>query len=289
MERFKGVAGMYLAQPGDTAVTVLYVVDEVLYHGRSRYQEIAVVRLRQFGKALVLDGLIQSTEADEYVYHEALVHPALVAHPNPRRVLILGGGEGATLREALKHGTVSEAVMVDIDELVVEVARRYLPEWHQGAFDDPRARVVIADGMEYVERAAERGERFDVVVMDLTDPYGSEIAHKLYSREAFGKIKSILSPGGIVVTQAGNSYFFPKAYEAVLGSISSVFREVCEYGVWVPSFLYTNNFIAASDEVNPCRLSAEEVDRRLRERGVRTRMYSGRTHVSMVNMPVLRP
>jgi spermidine synthase len=289
VEKFKGLAGIYLAQPGDTAVTVLYVVDEVLYQGRSKYQEIAVVKLRQFGKALVLDGLIQSTEVDEYIYHEALVHPAMVAHPQPKRVLILGGGEGATLREVLKHNTVEEAVMVDIDEQVVEVAKKYLQEWHQGAFNDPRSRIVIADGLEYVKDAVRRNEVFDVVIMDLTDPYGSEIAHRLYGRQAFEMIKSILARDGIVVTQAGSSYFFSKAYDVVVNSVSTVFSEVCEYGVWVPSFLYINNFIAASDVLNPCKLSAEYVDSTLRKRGVATRMYNGRAHVSMMLMPILRP
>ena len=287
MERFKGLAGLYLAQPGDTHLTVLYEVEEVIYQTRSKYQEIAVVKLKGLGKALILDGLIQSVEADEYVYHEALVHPALTAHPNPRRVLILGGGEGATLREALKHRTVEQAVMVDIDGEVIETAKKYLQEWHQGAFDDPRARVVVADGFEYVKEAASRGEAFDVVVMDLTDPFGSEIAHHLYSEESFRKIKSVLAPDGIVVTQAGNSFYFRKPYQEVRKAVAAVFKEVCEYGVWVPSFLYVNNFIAASDKYNPCRLGAQEVDTRLRERGVKTKMYNGRTHVSMVNIPLL--
>ncbi len=287
MERFHGLAGLYLAQPGDSHLTVLYEVEEILFQGRSRYQEIAVVKLRGLGKALILDNLIQSVEVDEYVYHEALVHPAMVAHPNPRRVLVLGGGEGATLREVLKHSTVREAVMVDIDDMVIEVSRKYLPEWHRGAFDDPRARVVVADGFKYLREAVERGETFDVVVMDLTDPFGSEIAYHLYSVESFQLLRRAVGSEGIVVTQAGNSFYFRKAYNMVRDSVSKVFSEVCEYGIWVPTFLYVNNFIAASDTHNPCKLDAETVDRRLRERGVKTRVYSGRTHLSMVNMPLL--
>ncbi len=285
MERFHGITGLFLAQPGDTALTVLYEVEEVIVKTRSPYQEIAVVKLKKFGKALVLDGLIQSTEADEYIYHEALVHPALTVHPEPKRVLILGGGEGATLREALKHSTVKEAVMVDIDPVVVEIARKHLIEWHRGAFDDPRARVVIMDGFKYVREAISRGEQFDVVIMDLTDPYGSEIAYTLYSRESFELLKKLVGSKGIVVTQAGNKFFFHKQYQAVLNNIRQVFSKVCEYGVWVPSFLYINNFIAASDTYDVCSIDAKTVDDRLRERKVETKMYSGRAHIGLVNAP----
>ena len=137
----------------------------------------------------------------------------MATHPNPRDVLILGGGEGATLREALKHGTVKRAVMVDIDRDVVELSRAYLPQMHQGAFDDPRAKVVIQDGFVYVEEAIKAGDKYDVIIMDLTDPYSSDIAKQLYTREFFAKIRRILNDDGVVVTQAGNSFYFPAEYD----------------------------------------------------------------------------
>ncbi len=277
-------AGLVLVQPGGGVGYTVYTVKRVLYHKRSRYQDVMVVEVDGLGKALVLDGLLQSSEVDEYIYHEALVHPAMTVHPNPQRVLILGGGEGATLREVLKHKTVKEAVMVDIDADVIEVARKYLPEWHQGAFDDPRARVVVMDGLAYVEEAVKRGEHFDVVVMDLTDPYGSEVARKLYAPEFFEKLYQLVGDEGIVVTQAGSSFFYPKAYEMVLESARRVFREINEYGVFVPSFAYVNNFIACSQKYKLDSIVPEEVDRRLRERGVKTRFYDGRRHLAMVYM-----
>ncbi|MEB3859710.1 MAG: spermidine synthase, partial [Desulfurococcales archaeon] len=145
----------------------MFSVRRVLYWGKSRYQEIVVLEYEELGKALVLDGKTQSTEYDEFVYHEALVQPAMVLHGNPERVLVLGGGEGATVREVLKFKSVREVVMVDIDEEVVRVSREMLPEWHAGAFDDPRLRLVIGDGYEYVEGS---GESFDVIIADLADP-----------------------------------------------------------------------------------------------------------------------
>ena len=124
-----------------------YEVTRVLYEGRTRFQEVRIVETRPYGLALFLDGAPQSAVADEFVYHEALVHPALVAHPSPRRVLIAGGGEGATLREVLRHPTVEQATMVDIDGELVELARRHLEPMHRGAFDDPRARVIVGDAL----------------------------------------------------------------------------------------------------------------------------------------------
>lgn len=255
---------------------------------RTKYQEMAVIDTIDFGRALVLDGFIQSTYADEPYYHESLVHPAMVAHPSPRRVLILGGGEGAALREVLKHKTVAEAVMVDIDGEVVEAAREHLPAMHQGAFDDPRARAVIMDGFKYIEEASARGEKYDVVVMDLTDPYGPEIAQSLYSAHFFKKVKGLLSADGVLVTQAGDSFFFEEEYNSILGNIAAAFKRAAEYTVWIPSFGYAVNFILASDSVDPRPLTAEEVDRRLAERGVSTLFYSGRAHVALMNFPIYR-
>lgn len=276
-----------LYQPSDP-IGAIYPVEEVIVHKKSKYQDILIVRLRVFGKTLVLDGLIQSTERDEYIYHESLVHPAMTVHPRPERVLILGGGEGATLREVLKHNTVRRAVMVDIDGDVVELAKRYLQEWHQGAFDDPRAEVVIMDGFQYVREASSRGERFDVVIMDLTDPYGSEVAAKLYTPEAMKLIKNVMKADGVLVIQAGSSTFFYDAFMRVFNSARSVFSNVEEYGSWIPSFMYVNSFVFASDKYTLTSLTPEEVDRRLRERGVKTRFYNGLRHYTFLGLAGIR-
>jgi len=250
---------------------------------RSKYQQIDIVDTEEFGRVLVLDGLVQSSEYDEYYYHESLVHPAMVLHPNPERVLILGGGEGATLREVLKYRTVRRAVMVDIDEDVVQLSKQYLASWHMGAFDDSRAEVVIEDGKAYVERTS---ERFDVVVMDLTDPYGPEIARELYKESFIRRLSSILTDSGAVATQAGTSFFFPDEYRNLVESFRKVFRYVDEYSTWIPSFGYACNFIVASKVGSLAALSEEEIDRRLRERGVTTRFVSGRVLKALLSIPI---
>lgn len=252
---------------------------------KTKYQEVQIVELTELGRALVLDGLIQSTEADEHIYHESLVHPALLAHPGPERVLIIGGGEGATLREVLKHPTVKEAVMVDIDGELVEFAKKYLDFMHQGAFDDPRAKVVIADGKEYVARA-ESGY-FDAVVIDLIDPYAGELARELYSDAFYTEIKRIMKPDGIMVTQAGNSFFYPRVYTWVLNNVKAVFPIVREYWNWIPSFSYACNFIIGSMKYDPLTLSIDALGEAFKIRGLKTRYVTPETIYALLRLPIV--
>ena len=182
--------GLYTVENVSKYSLYIVKVKNVILTTKTKYQEVQIIELEEYGRALILDGYIQSAEADEYIYHETLVHPVMVTHPNPRRVLIIGGGEGATLREVLKHGCVEEAVMVDIDGELVELAKKYLDFMHQGAFSDPRAKVIISDGMKYVNECG--SSVFDVVIIDLTDPYSSEIAKSLYTKEFYTDVKNIL-------------------------------------------------------------------------------------------------
>ena len=153
-----------------------------------------------FGRCLVLDGKTQSTEADEHIYHEALVHPALLFHHKPESVFIGGGGEGATLREILHHNSVQRVVMVDLDGDVVELCRRHLPDHHHGAFDDARVELRHEDARQYL---ASCQESFDVIVLDLVDPIEGGPSYLLYTEEFYNIARSKLRPGGILVTQAG--------------------------------------------------------------------------------------
>ncbi len=272
------ITGHLLVEPTSDNSATIFKIKKLITHKRTRYQDVMIAEIEDYGLALILDNYIQSTTSDEYIYHETLVHPAMTLHPEPRRVLILGGGEGATLREVLKYRSVEEAVMVDIDGEVVELAKKYLVEMHRGSFNDPRAKLVIMDGFKYVNEAVERGEVFDVVVMDLTDPYSSEIAKPLYSSGFFEKIDKLLKNEGVVVTQAGNSWFYGEAYRYVLENMEEVFKHILEYYMWIPSFTYTNNFILASNKYDPYNLSIEDIDKRLRDRGIKTRFFNGKIY-----------
>ncbi len=276
--------GLTVIEPVSRRSSLVMSLKNVLVSTRTKYQRVQIVELEEFGTALILDDYIQSTEADEYIYHESLIHPALITHPRPEKVLIVGGGEGASLREVLKHSTVSKAVMVDIDGELVELAKRYLGVMHRGSFDDPRSKVIIMDGLKYIEEAT---ETYDVVILDLTDPFGSDIARALYSSEFYMKLKNRLTHDSVIVSQCGSSFFYPNTYRYIVNNIMKAFKVVREYYVWIPSFGYACNFIIASDRYDPATLSAHDVDELLRRRGVTTRYYSGKVHEALMKLPVI--
>ncbi|ALU11477.1 spermidine synthase [Ignicoccus islandicus DSM 13165] len=261
----------------------MHGIEEVYYKGRSQYQEIVVAKLCNVGKALILDGKIQSSEYDEWIYHESLVHPVMIAHPNPKRVAILGGGEGATLREVLKYD-VEKVVMVDLDREVVEVAKKFLPEWHKGAFDDPRTELVIKDGRKFLEET-EPGS-FDVIILDLVDPFEGGPAAKLYTKEFYQLVKRALREGGIMVTQATSTSYTLKMFSVIYRTVKEVFANANGYHSFIQAFDSTWGFVWGSDAINLNELKPEEVDSRIKAR-VRgeLRYYDGLTHLSMTNLP----
>ncbi|HUY11478.1 MAG TPA: spermidine synthase, partial [Candidatus Dormibacteraeota bacterium] len=181
-----------------------HAISEVFYSGESAFQQVAVIETPVFGKMLVLDGDTQSSQGDEKIYHEALVHPALAAASDRREILILGGGEGATLREVLRCGDVRRATMVDIDGLVVDLSKKYRPEWAAGAFENPRARVIVGDALAFMR---EHDERFGVIISDLTEPLEDSPSNILFNEEVFALIKSRLAQGGVYVLQASTTAF----------------------------------------------------------------------------------
>lgn len=280
------IGGIYVIEPTSPKLASLFKAKKIFVTEKTPYQEIMLAEIEDFGRALIIDNLIQSTERDEYIYHESLVHPAMVLHPNPRKVLIIGGGEGATLREVLKHKTVEEAVMVDIDEKVVEFSKKYLEYMHQGSFYDKRAKVIIMDGQKYVRESPDN--YYDVVILDLTDPYAGEAAKPLYSEKFYREIHRILREDGVVVTQAGNSFYYREAYDYVYNNLSKVFPQVVEYWVWIPSFTYTCNFILGSKIYDPRKMSEEEVDRILSDRGVKTKFLNGKRFIGLLKLGIIK-
>jgi len=259
-------------------------VRRVLVNERTKYQHVLIVELEDFGKALFLDGILQSAQVDEYIYHESLVHPAMVAVGKPERVLILGTGEGAALREVVKYSSVKEVITVDIDYELIKYVKEYLKEFHNDSFKDPRVKEIYQDAVDYVRNTAAAGEKFDVIVMDLTDPYGSEIGAKVYSVDVIKGIYSMLNDNGALIVQAGSSFLFPKEYRLVYDIVKLIFPLVTEYQVWVPSFMYAESFILATKGVNPVKLSSDIVDAVLRANGVKTRFYNGKVHSALMTL-----
>jgi len=265
-------------------LTMLHSIKERIYSGRSKFQSIDIVNTGSFGICLVLDGKIQSSEADEFIYHEALVHPAMLTHPQPERVFIAGGGEGATLREVLAHKTVKRAVMVDIDEEVVSLCRRFLPSWHQNAFDDPRAELHFVDARKYLE---ESRDEFDVIIIDLADPLEQGPARLLYTQEFYQIVKQKLGPDGIMSVQAEPAEWRNlDNFTAIASTLRNVFSIARPYQVHVPSFLGLWGFVAASQSLDPTELTPEEVDARISTRiSKKLKSYDGLTHQSVFTIP----
>lgn len=270
--------------PDSENATIYGVRGRLILATTSQFQIIEVVDTISFGRCLFLDSKIQSAERDEFIYHEILVHPAMITHPSPKSVFIAGGGEGATLREVLRHNTVERVVMVDLDSKVVEVAREHLGPWHMNAFDDPRVEVVFEDARGYLERT---DEEFDLAILDTTDPIKEGSAYLLFTQEFYSLLKKRLSTGGIFCTQAGSGNISEiSCFGNVFKTIRTEFKEVSPYWAFIPSFFTTWGFVVASDSLNPDRMEEEEIRFRMEKRGVfGLRYYSPKIHILSFEIP----
>ena len=264
-----GLSGVWVVEDITRNSFFIYKVKKVLEYVRSKYQEICVTDTHDFGLALMLDGRVQFTERDEAVYHESLVHPVMLAHESPERVLIVGGGDGLALREVLKHSCVKRAELVDLDEAVIEVCRRHFRKILKGAFEDSRVRVHISDGRLFLEKAPQN--HYDVVVLDLTDPLGGGPEKLLYTVEFYKLVRRVLKEGGLMATQA-TSPFYPKVFGSIVKTVKEVFPSVSYHLAFVPSYSLPWAFVVAGEELP--ELTAEEAAKRLKERGVSLRYFS---------------
>ncbi len=254
----------------------LYGVEDIVYTGKTKYQKVDIIKTSEFGLALLLDGLLQSAEVDEFVYHESLVHPTMVTHPNPKRVLIIGGGEGATAREAERYRSVEEVQMVDLDGELIEIVKKYLP-WSKEGFRDPRLKLIIAEGRSYLSKQPDG--YYDVIIMDATDPAEDSLAMQLYTREFYSLAYRKLSENGIIVTHSAPLLLKTRLVLSVLETMKSVFPKTCVYAVYIKSLEAMWSFVVGSKKTLPSDLSGREVDQRLRVRRVSDlKFYSGDVH-----------
>lgn len=265
-------------------ITISYRVKDLIYSGKTKFQSIDIINNASFGKCLVLDGKIQSSEVDEFIYHEALVHPVMIAHSHPEKVFIAGGGEGATLREVLAHNSVKKAVMVDIDEEVVDICRRFLFSWHQNSFDDQRVELHFADAREYLEK---NDDKFDVIIVDLPDPLAKGPARLLYTQEFYRLVKQRLQPDGIISVQAESADWTElENFADIVNTLANVFPIVRPYQAHIPSFNSLWGFASASQKLDPAKLTPEEIDVKISIRISRQlKFYDGLTHRAMFTIP----
>jgi spermidine synthase len=227
-----------------------------------------------------LDGYNMTSERDEFFYHENLVHPAAVAHPAPRRALVIGGGDGGSSEELLKHG-LEGVHMAELDPEVIEVAKAHFASVHHGVFDDPRLKVTVGDGLAYL-RATEA--RYDLVVMDLTDPIGPSA--ELYSAATFSLMRRAMAPGAALTLHIGSPFAQPERVRGTIANLRSVFRVVAPYFVHIPLYGSIWGFACASDSLDPRTLPAEQAGRTIAERGLADlRYYNADVHRAVFALP----
>ena len=221
-------------------------VDELLYAGRSDFQDVLLFRNKFYGTVLVLDDVVQLTERDEFIYSEMMAHVPLLAHPHPAEVLLIGGGDGCVLEEVLKHRAVEKAVLVDIDETVLDLCRKHFAVCHHGAFEDPRFTLRIGDGLAYVR---ETDEKFDVIFVDGPDQTGAgEAGSTLYTPEFCRNCARMLKPGGMLLIQSDVPFHNPQSLALTHSLLSGLFQTIRIYTAPIPSYLGGNMcFVYAAD------------------------------------------
>ncbi len=257
-------ASLFYLEDSDPFDSYSYRISQVIYSGKTRCQNVLIADTYNWGRVLVLDGAMQSAEDDEALYHEMLVQPAMLRHPNPQDILIIGGGEGATLREVLVHSCVKTATMVDLDQEVVNLCRLHLTRWHKGAFEDKRARMVFQDGRKFIENEK---QQYDVVIVDVVDMLDNGPAQSLYTKQFYQQLQRRLKPGALVAIQGMEfSFLDDKPHAALFRTLKEVFSEVHSYRVDIPSFLSTWGFMIASDWFPPVSWPAAEIDKTIKQR-----------------------
>ncbi len=242
-----------------------YTIDQSLYKGKTRYQEIELVETGEFGRVLLLDGITQVVEKNDWQYHEPMVHPALLAHPNPERVLVIGGGDGGVLREVLKYQTVKSVDFAELDEEVVSFSRTYLPGLNGGAFEDPRVEIHFQDGRAFVEA---HPATFDVVIMDMTDPFGP--SKLLYTREFYQAVKtSFRNEAGIFVMHSESPIARPTAFTCIRKTLREVFHQVETLYPFIQMYGTLWSICLSSDTLKPTKIVPEMINNRIEELGLK--------------------
>ena len=263
------------------AISQNFRIDKMYFEQKTEHQHLMIFHNAALGRVMTLDGVVQTTEADEFIYHEMMAHVPIFSHGQAKRVLIIGGGDGGMLREVLKHKSVEHVTMVEIDSAVIEMAKEHLPNHSAGAFDDERAHIVIADGMDYVR---ETEERFDVIISDSTDPIGP--GEVLFTDDFYAQCKRILNEGGVMATQNGVPFFQLDEVKNTRQRMSTHFTDQTFYSAAVPTYYGgIMTFAWGSDDAALRETTVEELHDRYQQAGFQTRYYSPEIHKASFALP----
>jgi spermidine synthase len=252
-----------------------------LADSKTEFQHVEIHETPQFGKLFRLDGCFMTSERDEFHYHENLIHPALTAHSAPKNVLIIGGGDGGSSEEALKHPSIEKVTLVELDPQVIEVAKAHLQKVHNGVFDNPKLQLVIADGLKFVAAAP---EKYDLIVLDLPDPIGPAAA--LYEAAFFADCKRALAAGGVLTLHMGSPVSRPEHVRGIYRRLAAEFAIVRPYVMFIPLYGALWSMAACSDTLDPVAVNAAEIDKRIARRGLEhLQYYNGDTHHAVFALP----
>ena len=266
-------------------VGFFYTIKRRLQFGATKYQTLELVDTNEFGRVLILDGITQAAQKGECYYHEPMVHPALCTHPRPSRVLVIGAGDGGIIREVLKYPCVTSVDLAELDEGVIAFSRKYLPSVHQGSFDDPRVRIHITDGRDFVEK---NPRSFDVVIMDMTDPFGP--SKLLYTKDFFLSVKnSFVDRRGVFAMHTESPVARPRTFACIQGTLRSVFRNVRPLYSYIHMYATLWSITVSSDLSDMAVVSRGQVEKKLSGYGIcDLKFYTGAVHeAAQVSWPLL--
>jgi spermidine synthase len=255
-------------------------VDHLLYDSETEHQRLKVFENGTFGRILTLDDVVQTTEGDNFVYHEMLTHVPILAHGAVRRVCIVGGGDGGMAREVLKHASVEHVTMVEIDAGVVSLSKEYLPMLSAGAFDDPRLDLVIADGADFMRTTA---GGFDVIIVDSTDPIGP--GEVLFTDTFYGHAKRALTPGGILVTQNGVPFMQGDELTNTMRAFQALFADAWCYMATVPTYAGGPMAFGWGTDSAARHVALEDLQVRFAESGLSPDYYTPDVHIASFALP----
>lgn len=256
-------------------------VDKVLFEDKADVQQLIIFQNSKFGRVMVLDGVVQTTENDEFIYHEMLVHVPVFAHGNVKKILIIGGGDGGILREALRHQSVESVTMVEIDGAVIEMCKTYFPNHSQGAFDSPRANIIIDDGCRYIENCT---EKYDLIICDSTDPIGP--GEVLFTSTFYQNCKNCLTEGGVMVTQNGVMYFQLDELKQTARFFKHLYRDQSFYKAAIPTYVGGDMaFGWGTDDISLRTVPLEVLQKRYVESQIQTKYYTPEIHVGAFALP----
>ncbi len=253
---------------------------ECIYQKRTPYQNMKIYATSRFGKVLALDGAIQTTEKDEFIYHEMLTHPVLFLHPNPKKVLVIGGGDGGAIREILKHN-IEKVCLVEIDKEVIEITKKYLKKICSRSLSDKRVKIVVDDGANFIKKIQ---EKFDIAIIDSPDPIGP--AKVLFSKKFYTNVYSILKNKGIMIRQSGSTMLQKEELKINYKILNKIFPYVTVQLAAIPTYIGGFfSFLIASKSINPQQPNIKNIEKKIKRLGLKTNYYNSYIHKGSILLP----